>query len=63
MGIDDGDAVTVLDMLEDQIAQQGSFSRTGLPDDVSVKTRILRLDDEGNFAAPNGAVTNDEGGI
>lgn len=63
MGIDDGDAVALLDVLENEILQQSGFSRTRLPNDVGVKTRILGLDDEGNFAAPGGAVTNDEGGI
>ena len=63
MGINDGNAMTQSDVLQDQVAQQGGFSRTRLSDDVSVKTRILRLDDEGDFAAPHGAVTNNEGGI
>jgi hypothetical protein len=63
MGINDGDAVTELDMLENQVAQQGCFSRARFTDDVGVKTRILRLDDEGDFTTPCGAVANGEGGI
>jgi hypothetical protein len=63
MGINDGNTVALLDVPEAEILQQSGFSRTGLPDDVGVKTRILGLDDEGNFAAPCGAVTDDEGGI
>ena len=63
MGIDNGNPVALLDVLEDEVPQQSGFSRTRFPNDVSVKTRILRMDDEGDFPAPNGAVTNDEGVI
>ena len=60
MRINNCDAVSLLDVLEDEIAQQSGFSRTRLPNNVSVKTRILRMDDEGNLPAPDGAMANNE---
>jgi hypothetical protein len=60
MGVDNGDAVALLDVLEDEIPQQSGFSRTRLPNDVGVKTRILGMNDEGDLPAPNGAMANNE---
>jgi len=63
MGINDGNTVALLDVPEAEILQQSGFSRTGLPDDVGVKTRIPGMDDEGDLPAPGGAMANDEGVI
>jgi hypothetical protein len=60
MGINNRDAVALLDVVEDKIPQQSGFSRTRLPNDAGVKTRILGMDDERDLPAPNGAMANDE---
>ena len=42
MGIDQADAVASGDMLDDQVAEQGSLARTRLADDIDVVTAIGR---------------------
>jgi hypothetical protein len=52
MRVDECDTATVLDLLGDQVFEQSRFSRTRFSNDVGMKTRILRMQDEWDFAAP-----------
>ncbi len=60
VGINDGDAVAPVDVLDDEVAKQGRLSRTRLSDDVEVMPGILWMDAEWNLTAPCEAMTDDE---
>ena len=55
MGIDDTDTVTVVQMLEDQIAHQRCLSRTRLSDDVAVIPGLFGLNAEGRVGLEIGS--------
>ena len=60
VGIDHRHSVPSMDVLDDEVPQQGCLSRTRLPDNVAMMPGINRKDAEGNFTAPDGALTKNE---
>ncbi len=61
--IDDGDTVPVVNVLDDEIAQQGGFSRSRLTDDVGVMPGVHLMDAQRDFAAPSESMSNDDGWV
>jgi hypothetical protein len=61
MRINECDAAALLDVLGDQVLEQSRFSRTRLSNDVGMKTRILRVQEEWDFSAPCGARSEMDG--
>ena len=61
MGIDQSDAVTGGDVLNDHVPQQSRLAGTGFPDDIGVMPGILGLEAEQGITAPILALTEDDG--
>ena len=58
--IDDCDTVAVVHVLDDQIAQQGGFSRTRLADDAGMMAGVLRLDAQRHLAPPGESMSDND---
>lgn len=64
MRIEQGEAVTLIKVLDDHVPQKRGFSRTRLTDDVGMLAGILGLDSKSVVAAaPAGALADVNGGI
>jgi hypothetical protein len=53
--VNEPDAVAGGDVLHDEIAQQGRFSRTGLADEIEVMALVGSRNSEGDFVPPSRA--------
>ena len=60
VGIDDGDAIAPMDVLDNEVAKQGRFSGTRLPDNVAMMTGIQWLEAERHAALVIRAIADDE---